>query len=198
MRMEKWSTDVMPFFAGADGLSAMESINEMQRLSVREAVIIGGAGLDAALAEMLAQRLVGEPKAIEKFLGLDGNANAPVGTFSARIQLASLVGIIRTLEADALDGLRDLRNQLAHRVNIDVTTDKPFARIEKLYQYLDLVMKDVGGASTFGTLERTESDAKAVVVLAVFGLHHLFNDVSKIVGKIPLVTIPRPDQPGCL
>ena len=87
-------------------------------LPERELAIVAGASIDAGLAELLAAYLGGEPKAVEKFLGLDGSDRAPCGTFSARIQLARLLKIIPEKETRFLDAIRGIRNQMAHRVNI--------------------------------------------------------------------------------
>lgn len=81
-----------------------------------ELVIAGVALMDVGLAEILSQRFAGDPEDIEKLLGLDGDGRAPGASLGARIQLARAVGVIRDEDVIVLRGLKNLRNDFAHKV----------------------------------------------------------------------------------
>ena len=110
-KTERWLTEVFP---GEEKI-----YSEYQTLSPRELAIVSAAVLDVALAELLTHRLSGENREIEAFLGLNGDGRAPVATFGARIQLGLLVGILVPSDAAILRIIKDIRNQFAHRTNVD-------------------------------------------------------------------------------
>lgn len=86
---------------------------EMPNESDRASVILGAALLDEALATLLKARLVPNGGADDALF--DG-ANAPIGTFSARIELALRLGVINTGFARSLHLIRRIRNDFAHNV----------------------------------------------------------------------------------
>ena len=105
---ERWLAEVFP--------GEEEIYSAYRMLPPRELAIVSTAGLDAALAELLALRLNGESTEIEAFLGLNGDGRAPVATFGARIQLGVLLGILTPSDAAILRTIKDIRNHFAHRV----------------------------------------------------------------------------------
>jgi hypothetical protein len=65
-------------------------------LPERELAIVAGASIDAGLAEYLAAYLGGDPKAVEKFLGLDGfqrtncDLSTPFAPYATRWRIESI------------------------------------------------------------------------------------------------------------
>ena len=77
----------------------------------RGSVLIAAAYLDDALEDCLRARFVQDEKAIDDLLG----GEKPLGTFSARISTAYLLGLIdQKMRAD-LDAIRKIRNDFAHK-----------------------------------------------------------------------------------
>ncbi|WP_454762327.1 hypothetical protein [Caulobacter segnis] len=64
--------------------------------------------------------------------------NAPLGTFSVRISAARAMGLIDDHEANALIGVRELRNAFAHTVAVDLEAEKVLAATRKLAKYAGL------------------------------------------------------------
>ena len=109
-KVEHWLADIFP---GEENI-----YSEYRDLPSRELAIVTVAVLDAALAEILTLRLRKNDKEIESFLGLDGDGRAPVASFGARIQLALLLDILTTRDAEILRTIKTIRNEFAHRVNV--------------------------------------------------------------------------------
>lgn len=81
--------------------------------SDRACVILGGALLDAALETLLRARLL--PCAASEDPLFDG-ANAPLASFSSRIELSHRIGLIDASFARNLHLIRRIRNDFAHNV----------------------------------------------------------------------------------
>lgn len=107
-KRETWLDDVYP--------GVWQSLEKYNNLNEREAVIVGAASLDLALEHLIAERFILKGKEAEEFLGVDDNGRAPCGTFSSRIQLALLLGIIVPVDAALLRSIKLLRNTFAHTV----------------------------------------------------------------------------------
>jgi hypothetical protein len=117
-RIESWMATVFPGVGMNDNYLL---------LSERELAIVAAATLDLALAELLNMRLMGTDAERDDFLGINGDGMKPVGSFGARIQLAQLTGILLPSIVGALRAIKELRNIMAHRVN--VTYGHPLAKI---------------------------------------------------------------------
>jgi DNA-binding MltR family transcriptional regulator len=87
--------------------------SELDGTSDRSCVIVAASIIEHQLTECLRGRLVPTGAAQDSFL--DG-ANAPIGTFSARIDLAHRIGMIGQQFARDLHLIRRMRNELAHSV----------------------------------------------------------------------------------
>ena len=83
---------------------------EFQRESDRAAGIVAGAMLDDALLNLLRARLVPSLKS----RSLVDAPNAPLGSFSARIDAAHQLGLISEYLARDLHLIRRIRNEFAH------------------------------------------------------------------------------------
>ncbi len=124
-KIERWLADVFP--------GETNIYSEYRNLSPRELAVVSTAVLDGALAELLTLRLADKGKEIEDFLGLDGDGRAPVGSFGARIQLGLLVGLLTQNDVAILRAIKDLRNQFAHRVNLDFLSPSVLKVTTKLH-----------------------------------------------------------------
>src|SRR5688572_17018707 len=81
--------------------------------SDRAAVILTASLFENALGQLLRSRLVASPSSTDDLL--DG-ANAPLSTFSAKINAAYRIGLISKRLCRDLHLIRAIRNQFAHNV----------------------------------------------------------------------------------
>ena len=85
---------------------------EFDGASDRAAAVVAGAYLDEILRELLTAFFVespeGEPKLYE--------SGGPLGTFSAKIEVAFRVGLLSLYERRVLHAIRGIRNQFAHEL----------------------------------------------------------------------------------
>lgn len=88
-------------------------IHEFEKESDRAAVILTAAMLDEALRELVESFLIPCPASDDPLF--DG-ANAPIGTFSSRIECAYRFGLITVTFAKSLHIIRKIRNTFAHDV----------------------------------------------------------------------------------
>jgi DNA-binding MltR family transcriptional regulator len=89
-------------------------ISEFEKESDRAAVILTASLFDNALAQLIAVSLVASPSSTDELLY---GANAPLSTFSARINLAYRVGLISRKFCRDLHLVRSIRNSFAHNVH---------------------------------------------------------------------------------
>lgn len=83
---------------------------EIRRESDRGLALVGCAFIDEQLAD-----------ALHAFFCKDGRdllvgKNAPLGTFSARIEICHALGLIEDIERNDCDCIRRIRNEFAHKV----------------------------------------------------------------------------------
>ena len=88
--------------------------------SDRGAALVAGAMLDEALKSLLAKRFVPPMKKDQDVLRRD----APLSTFSARINAAYQMGLISSYLARDLHVIRSIRNEFAHHL-FEYTFDSP-------------------------------------------------------------------------
>jgi hypothetical protein len=88
-------------------------MNDFARESDRAAVVLGAAKLDQQLYQLLQKVLLSNPNATDELL--DGDA--PLSTFSARINLCYRLGLIDRALARALNLIRRIRNSFAHEIS---------------------------------------------------------------------------------
>ena len=86
--------------------------NELETQSDRGAVIIAAAWLDDMLLHLLKSTLKDHKASWTKLFGTGG----PLESFSNRIDLATLLGIISTEVRSDLHIIREIRNEFAHQV----------------------------------------------------------------------------------
>jgi hypothetical protein len=85
-------------------------LQELRRESDRGLALIGGAFLDEKLAATLAAFFATDSPAL-----LHGK-NAPLGSFSARIETCFALGLIEEVERNECDLIRRIRNEFAHKL----------------------------------------------------------------------------------
>jgi mannitol operon repressor len=88
--------------------------NELSRESERAAALLAAGYLDHLLGEFLATHMVVAQSQVEEMLYKNGNG--PLGTFSARMDLAYCLGLLSVDEHRDLNLIRKIRNDFAHRL----------------------------------------------------------------------------------
>ena len=88
--------------------------NEFGRESDRAAVILAASIADELLKSLLSNRLVAVTSSQDELF--DG-ANAPLGTFSSRIEMAYRLGAISVKFSRDLHLIRKIRNEFAHNIH---------------------------------------------------------------------------------
>jgi len=86
---------------------------ELQRETERGAAIVGASFIDTRLGETLAAFLCDGPTTEALVFG----GNAPLGTFSARIDAAAALALIDEHEKHECHIIRKVRNEFAHRLH---------------------------------------------------------------------------------
>jgi hypothetical protein len=143
---------------GRDGKSLINALANFEaNLTDRDLAITGGAIIDLGLVHLLENRLANLPKMTERFLGLD-EGEGPASTFSARIQLAALVGLITEDDALYLAAIKNIRNRFAHRVAIDFLSSAVTKEFEKLRPYWKKIMP----------VDEWKKDPKAVSIVQLY------------------------------
>jgi DNA-binding MltR family transcriptional regulator len=98
--------------------------------SDRGLALAGAAMLDDALEVLLKARLLDKPKAVTSIIGLD----RPLGTFSSRIKVTYLLGLLEETEFRDLELIRKIRNDCAHnRGDVDFGAAPQKDRIAELH-----------------------------------------------------------------
>jgi hypothetical protein len=81
----------------------------------RTAVLVGATLLEYRLAEYLRAACVADAKLVDGALD-SRKPNALLGTFSAKIRVLQLFGLLSTDEASDLNTVREIRNDFAHNI----------------------------------------------------------------------------------
>lgn len=105
-------------------------IQELEAQTDRGAAIIGAALLDMRLKEAIKTRLISRPGVIEELF----KPNAPLGSFSARIDLAYCLGLYGEHSHRDLNLIRKIRNDFAHfEAPLDFTSPSVTNRCAELW-----------------------------------------------------------------
>lgn len=97
---------------GVDFFRDRQLLTTLTKGSDRDAAILGGSILEELLNRLLRKKLVQSPifkEAIE-------NSNGSLSTFSNKIQLSYLMGLISKKMYDNLTVIRKIRNEFAHEI----------------------------------------------------------------------------------
>jgi hypothetical protein len=90
-----------------------EFLKEFQNETDRGAALVGTALIDERLKLLLESHLM-DCKATEIMLS---GINAPLGTFSSRINMCYCLGLITELEYEECKTIKKIRNEFGHRVH---------------------------------------------------------------------------------
>lgn len=172
-KIERWFEDVFP--------GEQKVYEEYSSLPDRELVIVSGAVLDVALAELLSKRLIDDCKEVEIFLGLDANGMASCGSFGARIRLALLLGVLDSHDAAVLRSIQRLRNIFAHTARVsflDISVVSEFKKLhgkfgEKQTSIYDEDMPKKGYRDLLQLLDTTP-EASAGLILGIFAVYQAY------------------------
>lgn len=115
----------------ADLQRLLDDVNaENARGTERGLVLVWTSILDEILRRALASFFVDSHRDVDALLGTNG----PAGTFSGRTKLAYLLGLIARDEMQAIDQLRKIRNDFAHRIGVSLEDPPMRAKCEQLYE----------------------------------------------------------------
>ena len=98
--------------SATDEESIRSILTELGHDSDRAAGIIGAVLVEESLAMLLRSRLVTDEDIHREMFRSSG----PLGSFSAKINLAHLLGLFGPTAKKELDTIREIRNEFAHRV----------------------------------------------------------------------------------
>lgn len=110
--------------------SELSIINSIELSTDRAAAIIAGSLVEDRLTKAIKSKLLGIPEADENLFRTSG----PLGTFSAKIDLAVSMGVISLIAYKEMKNLKDIRNLFAHNLEIrDFNDQKPKALANNLH-----------------------------------------------------------------
>ena len=190
-KVERWLSEVFP---GEENI-----YSEYRNLRPRELAIVTAAVLDSALVELLTLRLMKEGTEIESFLGLNGDGRAPVASFGARIQLGLLLGILTSRDAAILRTIKRIRNEFAHRTNVEFLSPTILKETTKLLSLWAGIYDDLARNGVMSGLPESldeinqhlpqVSEAGEGLLLGVFTVYHayfhrMYSRVKKIENAI--------------
>jgi DNA-binding MltR family transcriptional regulator len=85
---------------------------EMEGQTDRGVAIVGAAWVEEAMSAALESFLHTDPKAWQRLF----KGNSPLGTFSAKIDLVRLLGLVTEVVYSDLHRIREIRNEFAHQI----------------------------------------------------------------------------------
>lgn len=112
----------------------LDDLNEELTGSDRSCAILAAAVLDERLATLLRARFCPPVGKEDKLLGRGG----AIESFSSRIEVGYRIGLLSESIRKALDWLRDIRNDAAHRTEFTFSADAVRARVENVVVALEL------------------------------------------------------------
>src|SRR5262245_16842734 len=118
-KKSKFSAKVAPKRTYPTDEQLLAFANALYAESDRGAILIGTAYLDNDLEALLREKFCKEAESRPDDLDwLLKNPIAPLKSFAVRIRVARALGLITEWERQALDELRELRNDFAHNENL--------------------------------------------------------------------------------
>jgi hypothetical protein len=158
-----------------------EQINYLEKATAGESdrakIILLATQVDEMLKELLMRffKLRRAKHEDEMF-----RAFAPLSSFAARIALAFRIGLISKDDADALDILRDIRNDCAHKIFEFDVTKPPYC--DRLKRFVTLTTRDPSRAFAINKLAHAETDQEGFVhccMIHVFSLNVTMDRVTQ-------------------
>lgn len=96
-------------------------LSYFQKETDRGAALVGAAMLDARLERILSLCLIDNKAKKDLLCG----SSAPLGTFSAKINICSALGFITQKEYEEINLIRKIRNEFAHQLDEITFSQKP-------------------------------------------------------------------------
>ena len=152
---EVWAWMSNPNSSAAEKDAVQNAISEIDKSSDRAAAIVASAFVEEHLAIALKARLHQDGELITTMFRSSG----PLGSFSAKINLAFLIGFCSQKARKDLDTIREIRNVFAHNV---LTTDFTSQRVRDLANNLTF------GESHRITISPVDDDGKDMAPLVIF------------------------------
>jgi DNA-binding MltR family transcriptional regulator len=115
-QQEKRQKNILPTLEGLNQ-EFMEFFNSFAKKSDRDTALSCCAFLDDTLNAMFRKMFVDEEKFIDE--NVMKGTNSPLGSFSARINMAYALGWIGPKMRESLHSIRDIRNGFAHHYKLD-------------------------------------------------------------------------------
>ena len=119
-------------------LASLEHVLKFRRAltleSERGCALLAGAYLDCELEKLLIAKLVSNHKVTADFFRPDG----PLGSFSARIDLAYLLGLIGKAARNDLHMIRKIRNEFGHSASSITFDDQPISSRLKQARHINV------------------------------------------------------------
>lgn len=165
-----------------EALAKMQAlVDELNEQSDRGIAIVGAAWVEEAVAVSLESVLPKESKGRERLFRVDG----PISTFSAKIDLLHMLGLISEHIRSDMHRLREIRNTFAHQITHSKTNAKLGFHIPDIKDKC-LALKCVEHE---GLTEPREAFIRACAILNAdlemvryFGVK-LLNDVGKVIAS---------------
>lgn len=132
-------------------------LDHLNKESDRGKVLIGATMLDELLLRSLQAFLIGGKSALK----LTDGFNAPLGTFSARIEAAFAMGLLSEAEHRELNIIRKIRNEFAH--TIEITFENP--ALKQLCESLEYSTKSYGEVIINATSQFTTAATSLILNL---------------------------------
>jgi DNA-binding MltR family transcriptional regulator len=126
-----------------------EAFSDLEQAPDRAVAIVGGSIVDLRLEVALKQRLRPSKKALERAFSFDG----ALGTFSAKIDMAHLLGMVSHQAYRDLHLIREIRNSFAHDLQIDSFEDAVIASKLRTLSLVDSHIADHDGPKGGFTLQ---------------------------------------------
>lgn len=150
---------------------------ELKSESDRACVILAAALLDSALETLLKSHLLPSSSASDPFFD---HANAPLSTFSARIEMAYRLGLIDPYFAKALNLIRRIRNDFAHNISgCDFDDTRVMSRMTELGRTVPL--RDMKNLEQHDLYPRTQRGEFQMIVSLI---QWLLRSLAERIGPI--------------
>jgi DNA-binding MltR family transcriptional regulator len=152
--------------------------------SDRGLALIAASALDELLLRVLQAYLLPIPASIKVLEG----AQAPIGTFSARLDMAAALGLITNKEYKVATLIRKIRNEFAHV--LDLTLSYETQKIANFCRQFDEYFLPDDGSKAI-PVEPTNAALRELFTMAVSGLHFSWQNRT----EYATLNRPKPYEP---
>lgn len=114
------------------------AIQSLQNDSDRAVAIVGAALVETRLEQALKSHFQQDAALLEKMFG----SSAPLGSFSAKIRLAFLMGLISKQFHKELENMKEIRNRFAHDLEANSFDDQSIADRCKNFKLIEDICRE--------------------------------------------------------